>query len=468
MPFAARRQTVGGSGRRLAPIADRRSYPPAMTTLTVAPARISGRLRVPGDKSISHRAALLGAIAEGMTVARNFLVADDTLRSVACVRALGIEAELEGGTLRIHGRGLRRLRAPAEVLDVGNSGTTIRLLCGILAGQLFEAVLTGDDSIRRRPMDRVIQPLREMGARIDAQPGGLAPLRIRGSAPRPIRYEMTVASAQVKSAILLAGLYAEGETSVVEPQPSRDHTERMLRAMGVDVDFGSRISDLGSRSSVASLLGPAQPLGVEIDIPGDLSAAAFFLVAAAAQPGAEVVIEDVGLNPTRIGVLDALRAMGAQIHVGDVRQVGAEPVGTLAVRGKSLRATTIAGALVPRLIDEIPALAVAAALAQGETVIRDASELRVKESDRVAVIVSNLRAIGVDATELPDGLVVRGGHIRGGRVRSAGDHRVAMAFAVAGLLSEQGVTIDDAACVATSFPEFEATLAAATAGRSAT
>jgi 3-phosphoshikimate 1-carboxyvinyltransferase len=273
----------------------------------------------------------------------------------------------------------------------------------------------------------------------------------------------------VKSAILLAGLYADGETSVVEPRPSRDHTERMLRAMGVDVR-GHRPPTADHRPplSVVSLLGPAQPLGVEIDIPGDLSSAAFFVVAAAAQPGAEVVIEDVGLNPTRTGVLDALRAMGAEIDVGDARGIDGEPVGTVAIRGKRLRATTIAGALIPRLIDEIPALAVAAAVAQGDTVIRDASELRVKESDRVAVIVSNLRAIGVDATELPDGFVVRGGRIRGGRVRSAGDHRVAMAFAVAGLLSEQGVAIDDASCVATSFPEFEATLAAATAGRSAT
>jgi 3-phosphoshikimate 1-carboxyvinyltransferase len=272
---------------------------------------------------------------------------------------------------------------------------------------------------------------------------------------------MTVASAQVKSAILLAGLYADGETSVVEPRPSRDHTERMLRAMGAQIGARDGTREVWVR-------GPAHLNPTEIDIPGDLSSAAFFLVAASAQPGAEVVIEDVGLNPTRTGVLDALRAMGAVVEVGDVRDAGGEPVGTLAVRGQRLRGTTITGALIPRLIDEIPALAVAAAVAQGDTVIRDASELRVKESDRVAVIVSNLRAIGVDATEFPDGFVVRGGRIRGGRVRSAGDHRIAMAFAVAGLLSEQGVTIDDAACVATSFPEFEQTLAAATARRSPT
>ncbi|MDR5682450.1 MAG: 3-phosphoshikimate 1-carboxyvinyltransferase [Armatimonadota bacterium] len=435
--------------------------------MTVSPARIRGRLRVPADKSISHRAVLLGAIAQGVSVARNFLVAADTLRSVACVRALGVDAQLDGTTLRVGGRGLRGLRAPTEALDAGNSGTTIRLLCGVLAGQPFEAILTGDDSIRRRPMDRVVTPLREMGARIEAQAGGLAPLRVRGGALRPIRHRMPIPSAQVKSAILLAGLYADGETTVVEPQPSRDHTERMLRAMGVQTGVRevppSSPGAEGPREVWVRGVGRIEP--VEMGVPGDPSSAAFFWVAAAAQPGGEVVVEDVGLNPARTGVLDALRAMGAAVDVREVREVCGELVGTVAVRGLGLRATAVAGALVPRLIDEIPALAVAAAVAEGDTIIRDAAELRVKESDRIEALVSNLRAIGVDCTELPDGLVVHGGRIRGGRVRSAGDHRIAMAFAVAGLLSERGVTIDDVACVATSFPGFAQALTALTGGR---
>ncbi|MDR7416028.1 MAG: 3-phosphoshikimate 1-carboxyvinyltransferase [Armatimonadota bacterium] len=416
-----------------------------MSELVIRPARPRGRLRPPPDKSISHRAALLGAIASGTTRARRFLVAADTLSTVHCLRALGVEAELQGDTLTVRGRGIRGFRPPEGVLDVGNSGTTIRLLCGLLAQHAFEATLDGDDSIRRRPMDRVIQPLREMGAWFEARMDRFVPLRVRGGALRPIRYSLPVASAQVKSAILLAGLAAEGKTTVIEPQASRDHTERLLGAMGVPVEEDGQ---------GVSVVGPAQPRAVELAVPGDLSSAAFFLVAAAARPGSELVVEDVGLNPTRTGILEVLRAMGAHLGITDLREEGGEPVGTVVVRGGELQGVEIRGEIIPRLIDEIPALAVAAAVAEGETVIRDAAELRVKESDRIRALVSNLRAVGVHAEELPDGLRIRGSRIRGGVVDSFGDHRIAMAFAVAGLLSEEGVVVRDTACIATSFPEF--------------
>lgn len=422
--------------------------------MTVRPARIRGRLRPPGDKSISHRAVLLGALARGTTVIHGFLLAADTLATVQCVRALGADAEVGGGSVRVTGRGLRGLGAPAEVLDVGNSGTTIRLLCGLLSGQPFEATLTGDASIRRRPMDRVIEPLGRMGARFTAREGRFAPLRVQGGPLRPIRYALPVPSAQVKSAILLAGLYASGETTVVESYPARDHTERMLAAAGVPLT----VRDLPEGGREVTVRGPSEPQAAEWQVPGDLSSAAFFLAVAAAQPGGELVVEGVGLNPTRTGVLDALRAMGACIEVTDLEERGGEPVGTLWVRGTRLRGTEISGSLIPRLVDELPALAIAAAVAEGETVVRDAAELRVKESDRITAIVRNLRAVGVEAAELPDGFTVRGGRIEGGEVASYGDHRIAMAFAVAGLLSERGVRVLDTDCIATSFPEFEACL----------
>jgi 3-phosphoshikimate 1-carboxyvinyltransferase len=423
-------------------------------TLAVHPGPLRGRLRPPGDKSISHRVVLLGGIAEGVVIGRGFLVAADTMATVRCMRALGVDVEVSGDTVRVVGRGLYGLRAPEDVLDVGNSGTTIRLLCGILSGYPFEATLTGDDSIRRRPMDRVIRPLREMGASFEAHLGHFAPLRVRGGVLRAIRYALPIPSAQVKSAILLAGLYAEGETTVTEPQPSRDHTERLLEAMGASLT----VRDLEGGSREITVRGPTQPQGVGLDIPGDLSSAAFFLVGAAAKPGSDLVVERVGLNPTRTGVLDVLRTMGADIEVTELDEQGGEPVGTLRVRGARLRGVQISGGLIPRLVDELPVLAVAAAVAEGETVVRDASELRVKESDRISAIVRNLRTLGVKAEELPDGFVVRGGRIRGGVVESGGDHRIAMAFAVAGRLSEEGVRVVDTDCIATSFPEFEAWL----------
>ncbi len=420
-----------------------------MAVLQVQPARLRGRLRPPGDKSISHRAVLVGALASGVTVARNFLEAEDTLRSVDCVRALGVPVELEGGTLRVHGRS--RWSEPGRVLDVGNSGTTIRLLCGLVSGQPVEAVLDGDASLRRRPMDRVVEPLRRMGADIQARDGRFAPVRVRGGTLRPARHELPLASAQVKSALLLAGLYAEGWTVVVEPAASRDHTERLLGAMGVPVET----RPLEGGGVEAGVEGPARPEAVELQVPGDFSSAAFFVAGAAAQAGAELVVEHVGLNATRTGLLEVLREMGAEVRVEDLREVAGEPTGTLLVRGRQLRGVQVGGALIPRLIDEIPALAVAAALAEGETVVRDAAELRVKESDRIRTVVRALRAVGVDAEELPDGMVIRGGKIRGGEVDPEGDHRVAMAFGVAGLLSRDGVRVVGSECAAVSFPRFE-------------
>jgi 3-phosphoshikimate 1-carboxyvinyltransferase len=420
-----------------------------VTPLVVHPGpRLRGTLHVPGDKSISHRAALLGALAHGVTTVEGFLRADDCLATLRCLRALGIVIEETDDRLIIRGGALRE---PEDVLDVGNSGTTLRLLAGVLSGQPFHSVLTGDASIRRRPMDRVAEPLRLMGARISGRAGGrLAPLSIVGGGLRGIAYTSPVASAQVKSAVLLAGLFAEGETAVREPSLSRDHTERMLGAFGVGV----------LRSGLeARFRGPATLRATIVRVPGDLSSAAFFLVAGAVVPGSEIVVEDVGLNPTRAGVLDVLRMMGASIRVTDLREEGGEPRGAVVVRAGRLHGTTIEGDLIPRTIDELPVLAVAACLAEGETVIRDAAELRVKESDRIAALARELGRLGATIEARPDGLAIIGGRrLRGGRVSSGGDHRIAMALAIAGLCADGPVTIDDSACIRISFPGFEAAL----------
>jgi 3-phosphoshikimate 1-carboxyvinyltransferase len=420
-----------------------------VTPLVVHPGpRLRGTLHVPGDKSISHRAALLGALAHGVTTVEGFLRADDCLATLRCLRALGIVIEETDDRLIIRGGALRE---PEDVLDVGNSGTTLRLLAGVLSGQPFHSVLTGDASIRRRPMDRVAEPLRLMGARISGRAGGrLAPLSIVGGGLRGIAYTSPVASAQVKSAVLLAGLFAEGETAVREPSLSRDHMERMLGAFGVGV----------LRSGLeARLRGPATLRATIVRVPGDLSSAAFFLVAGAVVPGSEIVVEDVGLNPTRAGVLDVLRMMGASIRVTDLREEGGEPRGAVVVRAGRLHGTTIEGDLIPRTIDELPVLAVAACLAEGETVIRDAAELRVKESDRIAALARELGRLGATIEARPDGLAIIGGRrLRGGRVSSGGDHRIAMALAIAGLCADGPVTIDDSACIRISFPGFEAAL----------
>ena len=423
--------------------------------LVITPGRtLRGVLRVPGDKSISHRAAILGALARGATRVSGFLRAADCLSTLRCLRGLGVSIDERDDALEIRGGALRE---PDEVLDVGNSGTTIRLLAGVLAGQPFHSVITGDASVRRRPMDRVAVPLRQMGARVSGREGGrLAPLAIEGGGLRGIAYTTPVASAQVKSAVLLAGLFAEGVTSVREPLPSRDHTERMLGAFGAEVE----------RDGVTTRLrGPATLRGAPVRVPGDLSSAAYFLVAAALVPGSEIAVADVGLNPTRTGILDVLQMMGAAVEVRDLREEGGEPVGTVAVRAGRLHGTTIAGALIPRAIDELPLVAVAAALAEGETVIRDAAELRVKESDRVEALARELGRLGAHVEAQPDGLAVVGTHrLRGGRVASGGDHRIAMSLAVAALCADGPVTIDDPACIETSFPGFAAILSRATGG----
>ncbi|HLA23840.1 MAG TPA: 3-phosphoshikimate 1-carboxyvinyltransferase [bacterium] len=418
--------------------------------VTVRPAApIRGRVRVPGDKSISHRAAIIGALGSGRTRVRGFLRADDCLHTLACLRDLGVVIDDAGAELVIRGTA-GRLREPARVLDAGNSGTTIRLLSGVLAGQPFTAEIDGDQSLRRRPMDRVAEPLRQMGAVVEARDGMYPPLRISGGGLHGITYELPIASAQVKSAVLLAGLFATGETEVVELVPTRDHTERMLSGFGVPI----------RREGHGVTLSPAVPRGGPVDVPGDISSAAFLLAAAAAIEHSDLIVEDVGLNPTRTGVLDVLRTMGAAVSTEAVRDGPGEPVGTVSVRGGRLRGTMIAGALIPRVIDELPVLCVLAAVAEGRTVIRDAAELRVKESDRIGVLARGLRALGATVEERPDGMEIAGGRLREGIVDAEGDHRIAMAFAVAGLLAEGPVTVRGAESVQISFPGFFETLRA--------
>lgn len=419
---------------------------------TVRPcARLEGDLSLPGDKSISHRAALFNAIAHGQATVTHFSTGADCLSTVACLRALGASIEskpAEDGSLRlvVHGRGADALREAESILDAGNSGTSTRLLSGLLASRPFLSIITGDSSLRSRPMGRVIQPLRQMGAQIWGRRGDTqAPLAIRGGNLKGIRYRMPVASAQVKSAILIAGLFAEGETEVEEPVSTRDHTERMFRAMGADVRTdGSRVT-----------LRPGKLHAVDVDVPGDISAAAFWLVAAAIHPDARIRVRNVVVNPSRTGVLDVLRAMGARIRQENQREVGGEPVADIVAESSQLRATEIAGDLVPRAIDEIPILAVAAAVARGTTTIRNAEELRVKESDRIRSMAQELDRMGVQVEELPDGMVIHGGaRLRGAACQSHGDHRLAMSLAVAGLVAQDETTIDDAEAASISYTSF--------------
>ncbi|HEX7128072.1 MAG TPA: 3-phosphoshikimate 1-carboxyvinyltransferase [Thermodesulfobacteriota bacterium] len=425
--------------------------PRTLTVTSGAPLR--GEARVPGDKSISHRAVMLGALAEGETRATGFLTGEDNHRTVEAFRRMGVDVRLEGTTVTIRGAGGPRragqhLVEPDDVLDCGNSGTTTRLLTGILAGQPFVSVLTGDASLRSRPMGRVIDPLARMGARIIGRQGGTrAPLTIVGSPLTGIHYDSPVASAQVKSALLLAGLVADGETVVEEPRVSRDHTERMLAFMGAD------LHRLG-RHGVA-VRGGTRLSGRAFAVPGDFSSATFFLVAALITPGSDLLLREVGLNPTRTGALDVLRAMGGSIEVVARRDDGPEPVGDVRVRASRLRGTEIAGDLVVRAIDELPALTVAAAVAEGTTVIHDAQELRVKETDRIASMAETLTRMGGRVTPTPDGMVIEGGRpLRGARVGSRGDHRTAMSAAVAGLVAAGETVVEDAACIDTSFPGF--------------
>lgn len=412
---------------------------------------IGGELTVPGDKSISHRAALLGAVAEGVTEIGGFLEGEDTLRTVAALREMGVTiVGPEDGGLTVYGVGLRGLAPPRRPLDMGNAGTAMRLLAGLLAAQDFDSELVGDASLSRRPMDRVVEPLAGMGARIRAAAGGVPPLRIRGGARlRGMRHAMPVASAQVKSCLLLAGLYAEGRTVVVSPAPCRDHTERMLAGFGRP----ARTDGAGARAEIEG--GPGLR-ACAVTVPADISSAAFFMAAAAVSPGSRLLLRRVGVNPTRAGVIGLLRAMGADIRLRREGLSGGEPVADIEVRHAPLRGIEIPADSVPSAIDEFPALLVAAACADGETVLRGAEELRVKESDRIEAMAAGLRTLGVALETFPDGMRVVGGGLKGGVVDSRGDHRVAMAFAVAGCAAAGPVTVRDCAAVATSFPGFPA------------
>ena len=413
--------------------------------------RLTGRLRVPGDKSISHRSIMLGAIATGTTEVTGFLEGADALSTMNVFRALGVRIDgPDRGRVTVHGVGMHGLSPPVGALDCGNAGTAMRLLMGLLAGQRFACTLVGDESLSRRPMRRVAEPLAAMGARIETT-AGTPPVRIEpAQALHGIDFKMPVASAQVKSAVLLAGLYAQGETSVTEPAPTRDHTERMLGGFGVTLRRdGARVAMHGGQHLRAA----------RIDVPADISSAAFFLVAASIAVGSDLVLEHVGMNPTRTGVIDILRAMGASIEVLDAREVGGEPVADLRVRSAPLRGIDVPPELVPLAIDEFPVLFVAAACARGRTVVTGAEELRVKESDRIAVMAEGLRSLGVYAEPTPDGMVIEGAPdapaaFGGGTVESHGDHRIAMAFAVAALRASAPVTIRDVDNVATSFPGF--------------
>lgn len=415
---------------------------------------LQGTLRVPGDKSISHRSIMLGSLAEGVTEVSGFLEGEDALATLNAFRAMGVQIEgPENGKVRIHGVGMRGLKAPQGPLDLGNSGTSMRLLSGLLAGQDFEVTLTGDSSLSSRPMRRVTNPLATMGARIETTEAGTAPLRILpGAELQGIDYEMPVASAQVKSCLLLAGLYAEGETCVSEPAPTRDHTERMLSG------FGYEIRRDGARSC---LTGGGTLQACSLDVPADISSAAFFLVGASIAEGSDLLLEHVGINPTRIGVINILRQMGADIEVLNERDAGGEPVADLRVRSSQLKGIRIPEEQVPLAIDEFPALFIAAACAEGETVLTGAEELRVKESDRIQVMADGLIALGINARPTPDGMVIQGGQLQGGTVNSHGDHRIAMSFAMAALRSAGEITIRDCANVNTSFPGFVALAAKA-------
>jgi 3-phosphoshikimate 1-carboxyvinyltransferase len=427
---------------------------PLLSTASVSPARgVHGRLRVPGDKSISHRYALLAAVAEGVSRLANYAPGADCQSTLACLEQLGVDVRRESDqTVTIVGRGFGSWRSPTAPLDAGNSGTTMRMLAGMLAGQPFTSRVVGDQSLSRRPMRRVIEPLARMGARIEAVDGH-APLTIHGTRLHPIAHRLEVPSAQVKSAILLAGLHAEGATTVTEPAQTRDHTERALRAFGYRIETDGR---------AVTLSGGQRAAGRPLRVPGDFSSAAFWLVAAAARPGSRVEIEDVGLNPTRTALLGVLRRFGARVDIHEApasADGGGEPAGTVIVEGQRIGQVDITGDDVPGLIDELPAIA-ALAVGGGTVVVRGAAELRVKESDRIAVLVAGFRGLGIDADELPDGFVIRGGDPPAGGIADArGDHRMAMAFALAALAARAPSRIDGADSVAISYPDFFDTLA---------
>lgn len=407
---------------------------------------LKGTIKIPGDKSISHRAVMFGSLAKGDTEITGFLRGDDCMSTISCFKKLGIDIDVTDDKVIVHGKGLKGLSAPKETLDVGNSGTTIRLISGILSAQNFDSVLNGDASIQKRPMKRVIYPLSLMGASIESTNDGYAPLTIHGSKLKAIEYTMPVASAQVKSAILLASLFAEGTTVINEPVASRDHTEIMLNYFGADIK--------NNKGVITS--NPVEELyGRNLEVPGDISSAAFFMVAGLVVPNSHIIIENVGINPTRTGIIDALQAMGGHVKVLNERKSGGELVGDIEVKTSHLKATTLEGSIIPRMIDEIPVFAVAALCAEGTTYVKDASELKVKESNRIATMSTELGKMGVTITETDDGMIIEGNQkLKGSTVYSHLDHRVAMSCAIAALIAEGNTTITDADCVGISFPDF--------------
>lgn len=408
---------------------------------------LNGTIFIPGDKSISHRAVMFGAIAEGVTKITNFLQGEDCLSTIACFQKLGITIEQNGTDVTVYGKGLQGLVEPAEVLDVGNSGTTIRLMLGILANVPFHCTVIGDASIGKRPMKRVTVPLRQMGAKIDGREDGqYTPLSIRGGNVKGIHYSSPVASAQVKSAVLLAGLQGEGVTTVTEPLQSRDHTERMLRAFGCDVT----IDEL-----TVSLQGGQELFSTNIEVPGDISSAAFFLAAGAIVPNSKIVLKNVGLNPTRTGILDVLSQMGATLSIDNIRNEEFEPCGDITVETSQLRGIEIGGALIPKLIDEIPIIALLATQAEGTTVIKDAEELKVKETNRIDTVVNELKKLGANIEATEDGMIVRGKmQLHGNAVNSYGDHRIGMMLGIAACIADGEVIIENSEAVAVSYPNF--------------
>ena len=408
---------------------------------------LRGTIYPPGDKSISHRAIIFGSLARGKSKVTNFCPGDDTLNTLKAFQSLGITIEGSRTEYTIWGKGLKGLQEPSDIIDAGNSGTTTRLLTGLLGGQNFFSVITGDASLRKRPMKRVTEPLRAMGAKIDGREGGdCVPLAIRGGNLRSITYHTPVASAQIKSAILLGGLYADGVTEVIEPFLSRDHTERMLKALGAPVE---------TKKTMVRIKGFTELEAFSLFVPGDISSAAFFVVGGAIIPDSEVIIRGVGINPLRTGILDVLKNMGADISIGEIKEEGGEERADIIVKSSLLKGVEVSGDLIPRTIDELPILAVAASQAEGTTIIRDAKELRIKETDRIKTMAEGLRRFGVQVEEFEDGMAITGPQkLKGTRVSSYGDHRVAMAFIIAGLTASGETIVEDTAPIATSFPNF--------------
>lgn len=402
-----------------------------------------GQIKVPGDKSISHRAVMLGSLANGVTEISGFLKGADCLSTIDCFRKMGIDIDINGENVTVHGNGLRGLKKPDEMLYTGNSGTTTRLLCGILAGQNFDTSITGDASIQKRPMGRVVKPLSMMGAKIENE---YCPLYITGTKLHGIDYKMPVASAQVKTAIILAGLYADGETVIHEIEKSRDHTELMLSAMGADLTVDNLDITVKPTNDLTA---------VNVDVPSDISSAAFFLVLGAIMPNSQITVTNVGINPTRTGIIDVLKDMGANITLENVHTSAGETVADITVRSSSLKGTTVGGDIIPRLIDELPIIAVAAVFADGQTVIKDAQELKVKETNRIRAVVDEFNKCGIDITETDDGMIINGGKsIHGADFKTYGDHRMAMSLTVLAQLADGESTLDDSDCACVSYPTF--------------